>query len=156
MINRKGWFGGTRRNLTWWRASKCQSSSTGCEIEVFSGDVPSTTIPEGVKIFDYHYSGPLPSSATNPCISREIRDKLEVQKLCLGDRYFVLLRFDNSKLNIGDIATGKVKATIDNLYPAIGGLQGQPEDWKISILQVEKPNIQSAGKGVDISIWKLV
>ncbi|MBA7608143.1 hypothetical protein ES703_15318 [subsurface metagenome] len=155
LINRKGWFSGRRPNLTWWRASKCQSSSTGCQIEVSSNDAASIGMPHGVKMFDAHYSGPLPVSARDPCMSKQIRDKVGKQKTHSEGRYFIFLRFDNTKLNIGDIATGKVKTTIDSLYPVIGGVRGQPEDWRVNILQVEKRSVGSSSAGVHISIWKL-
>jgi len=155
LINRKGWFGGRRPNLTWWRASKHQCSATGCQIQVFSNEISPIGIPKGVKVYEGHYWGPLPSNARDPCISQQIQGKLMGQKQCLADRYSVLVRFWNTKLNIGDIATGKVKTTIDSLYPAIGGDLGQPEDWKIDILQVEKCSADSLGSGVRISIWRL-
>ncbi len=41
-------------------------------------------------------------------------------------------------MNLGDIATGKVKSIIDCLYPVIGGNMGSPEDWRIDILEVTK------------------
>lgn len=155
LINRKRWFSGRRPNLTWWQASKRQSSLTGCQIEVSLSNAPFIEMPQGVKIYDDYYSGPLPVSATDPRMSVQIQGKLRKQKTCSEDRYFVSLKFDNAKLNIGDIATGKVKTTIDSLYPAIGGVRGQPEDWRVSILQVEKRSATSAGAGVHILIWKL-
>ena len=117
--NKKGWFSGRRPNLTWWRASKSQSSSTGCQIEVSLNDAASIGMPHGVLVFDAHYSGPLPVSAKDPCMSEQIWDKVGKQKTLSEGRYFIFLRFDNPKLNIGDIATGKVKTTIDSLYPVL-------------------------------------
>jgi len=89
-------------------------------------------------------------------MSRQIGDRLGFRKTHSEGQYLILLRFDNSKINIGDIATGKVKTTIDNLYPVIGGVCGQPEDWRVNILlQVEKCSTGSGGAGVHISIWML-
>lgn len=155
LINRKGGFSGRRPNLIWWQASKSQHSPTGCQIKVSLNDTTSIEMPYGVLVFDAHYSGPLPMSARDRCMSEQIRDKVGKQKTLSEGRYFVFLRFDNPKLNIGDIATGKVKTTIDSLYPVIGGVSGQPEDWRIEVLHVEKRSAGPTGAGVNISIWKL-
>lgn len=66
--------------------------------------------------------------------------------------YFVRLVFDDANLNIGDISTGVAKSTIDCLYPVIGGTVGSPEDWRISVLQVEKRRNYDERKGVQITI----
>ena len=154
LINRKGWFSGRRPNLTWWRASNGQSHHPGCQIVVSQNDAASTGMPQGTPMFDAYYSGPLPVSARDPIMSEQIREKAGKQKTRSESRYFVFLRFDNPKLNIGDIATGKVKTMIDSLYPVIGGVRGQPEDWGVDILHVEKRRADLSG-GIHISIWKL-
>jgi len=156
LINRKGWFRGKRPNLSWWRASKFLSSSTGCQIQVLLNNVPIIEVPrDAMFLHDDYYRGPLPVSATDPCMSMQVERKLSKHKTYSEGQYFVSLRFDNANLNIGDIATGKVKTTIDSLYPAIGGVRGRPDDWRISILQVEKCSPPSSSEGVHISIWKL-
>jgi hypothetical protein len=155
LINRKGWFGGKRPNLTWWQASKSRSSSPGCQIEVSPNNTASIGRPKGVLVFEDHYSGPLPLSARDPCISSQIQDSIGNQEASSEGRYFIFLRFDNSKLNIGDIAAGKVKTTIDSLYPIVGGVIGQPEDWRVNIIRVEKQAANSTNEGVHISIWRL-
>ncbi len=35
--------------------------------------------------------------------------------------------------NIGDIATGRVKAVVDRPYPLLGGAAGGPDDWRIAV-----------------------
>lgn len=68
--------------------------------------------------------------------------------------FYVRLRFDSERLNIGEIVTGAVKSTIDCLYPIIGGENGRPEDWRITILQIEKSKAASDGRGAHITARK--
>jgi len=92
LINRKGWFSGSRPNLTWWRASKSQSSSTGCQIEVSLNNAASIGMPHGVPVFDAHYSEPLPVSARDPCMSEQIRDKVGEAENTFRRPIFCLLK----------------------------------------------------------------
>ncbi|MBZ0268569.1 hypothetical protein K8I85_10475, partial [bacterium] len=56
-------------------------------------------------------------------------------------------------INIGDIATGRVKAVIDCLYPWLGGNCGAPEDHRISALHVEQEAAGVPAGSVAISLW---
>jgi len=154
LINRKGWFGGRRPNLYWWRATKSETTPIGCRIQLFSTSPPSIQIPQNL-VFDGYFPGPLPRNARNSHMSAWVRDTMDKRQTRLRALYLVRLRFDNTRLNIGDISTGVVKSTIDCLYPVLGGNPRSPEDWRISVLQVEKCNNNNSGEGVNISIWKL-
>jgi len=152
LINRKGWFGGKRLNLYWWRASKCRNVLTGCRIRLFSS--PSRVESRRNMVLDQYFPGPLPRSATESEMPEWIRKVFGERKTYSNASYFVHLKFDDGKLNIGDIATGTVKSTIDCLYPLLGGSAKSPEDWRIAILQVEKGQ-RIDGKGVHIAIQYL-
>ncbi len=67
----------------------------------------------------------------------------------------LLLRFSNDKINLGNIATGKIKTTVDGLYPLLGGAPGQPEDWRIRTLAVEKGSRGLPPDSVKITAWKI-
>lgn len=53
------------------------------------------------------------------------------------ERYAPALRFGGAP-TIGDIATGRVKAVVDCLYPLRGGVAGKPDDWRITAFRVEQ------------------
>ncbi len=69
-----------------------------------------------------------------------------------ASRYAVGLRFGGSAVNIGDIATGRVKSVIDCLYPILGGVVGAPEDWRITSLYVEKKSANVPDGAVSVTI----
>lgn len=69
-------------------------------------------------------------------------------------QFAVLLRFGDPQINLGDIATGRVKALIDGMFPLLGGEIGKPEDWRIKSLAVEKGTLDLTPNSVSITIWK--
>lgn len=156
LVGEKKYFGGRRPNIRWWYAKRLQTKPSGVDIELsteypYRGTLRASIPPQkgsdlairvakitstGYKvIFDSVYSGLLPQSATSP----EIPLWLKGMNLnTLGqDRAFLYLCF-SQEINIADISTGKVKHVIDCLYPILGGQPGNPEDWKIDELFVEK------------------
>lgn len=148
LINRKGWFNGRRPNLYWYQATKVQNQESGCSLQIHLNQKPPTTVKD--PIFYGYYPGPLPRSARDPELPAWIRKKANQNHHQL--KFIIHLKFDNTKINIGDIATGVVKSTIDCLYPIIGGEAGAPRDDRISILQVEKSHSWSKRNGVHIII----
>ena len=133
LIGEKGYFSGKRTNLLWWYAKKNIGTPAGVEIEL-SGGSPLIRI-RGTEIFKGEYNGELPKSATSEAlsswlISQGFRERRH-------ERYGIHLIFPE-RINIGEIATGAVKATIDCLWPIIGGKPRAPEDWRIEELMVEK------------------
>lgn len=147
LVNNKKWFWGGRPNIRWWLASKNQSSDSGCRISLFSA-LHSTTIKN--VIFKGYYEGILPTRGSDPDIPKWLEKVSSNPVSVNGLDLFVSLKFHQKDINIGEIATGPVKAIIDCLYPIIGGTVSRPEDWKIQKLFVEK-NVGS-GKGVEIII----
>jgi len=151
IVNRKGWFNGSRQNILWFKAKKTQSQKSGLLIKFHQEVVPNKIIEN--LIFNEYYSGPLPTSATSPELPAWINSKYKKREDI--ENIILHLKFDDPRLNLGDIATGKVKATIDCLYPIIGGYQGAPEDHKISEFQIEKSQRRSNRRGVHIKIARI-
>jgi hypothetical protein len=55
-------------------------------------------------------------------------------------------------VNLGDIATGKVKTTIDGLWPLLGGVAGAPADTRISSLLLHRDDPKAPAAGVTIEV----
>ncbi|MCH7698808.1 MAG: hypothetical protein IH865_07715 [Chloroflexi bacterium] len=152
VINQLGWFGGRRPNLTWFRARRSVKTPSGCTVRLQQGDAPLFS-PDGHRlVFRDVYTGPLPKSATAselPAWLAELPSVPSATSLNVGIR----LSFAGTGVNLGDIATGVVKSTIDCLYPLLGGTAGAPDDWKVGTLQCEKGARDAPAEGVLIEVW---
>lgn len=135
LVNEKGYFGGKRANIIWWYARKTINAFEGVEIELSKNSPPSI---KGKLLIDDIYSGEMPRSAKSKEIPEWLASK-GIKPATQGDKFSLHLSFPE-RINIGDIATGVVKSTIDCLYPLIGGTAGSPEDWRIDEMLVEKGN----------------
>ncbi len=136
LINKKGWFKGKRPNIQWFRASKIKALTSGCDFKISDSTEPVISVNCKNQIYNKVYSGNLPKSATdNEFISWVKEDSTPVKN---NSSFYLKIEFSSSSVNLGDIATGKVKSIIDCLYPVIGGNMGSPEDWRIDILEVTK------------------
>ncbi len=153
-INRLGWFEGRRPNLKWWCAYKKAGHPSGLELLIEPNSAPEMIEEFGNPFFDETYAGLLPSKASSPNIPSWLNTLEKIEPLQDNEKLVVRLQFGGQKVNIGDIATGKVKSTIDRLYPVIGGRVSSPEDWRIDILQVEKNSPDINEDSVRICIWK--
>jgi hypothetical protein len=58
------------------------------------------------------------------------------------------------KKNLGNISSGPIKIIIDCIYPIIGRISQDPDDWKIDLIQVEKDPSNRNPDSVKISFWK--
>ena len=154
LINSLGWFGGRRPNLIWWHAIKVCGQPSGLHLSMEPTTPPEMMGEYESPFFDETYEGVLPSKATDPQIPSWLDSLKKFGSPKNNDRFIIRLQFGGTKVNIGDIATGKVKALIDCLYPVIGGCKGKPEDWRVDILQVEKGVINLKNDSVRISMWK--
>ena len=154
LINKLGWFGGRRPNLKWWHSIKVCSKPSGLHLSMELTTPPEMTDEYGSPFFDETYEGVFPSKATDPQILSWLNSLKKFKSQKNDDRFIIRLQFEGAKVNIGDIATGKVKAIIDCLYPVIGGCKGKPEDWRVDVLQVEKGVTKLKNNSVQISIWK--
>jgi len=154
LINKLGWFGSRRPNLKWWHAIKACDQPSGLYLSV-EPTMPLEMMGEyGSPFFDETFEGVLPSKATDPQIPSWLDSLKKFESQKNNDRFVIRLQFGGTKVNIGDIATGKVKTLIDCLYPVIGGSKGKPEDWRVDVLQVEKGVTNLKNNSVRISIWK--
>lgn len=136
LINNKGWFNGKRPNIQWFRASKIKDNKSGCNFRLTSSKEAEKNIEFKNTIFDKVYSGNLPKSATDEEFISWIKQNSTGVKQ--SPSFYLNIEFADQKINLGDIATGRIKSIIDCLYPVIGGNKGAPTDWKIDILDVKK------------------
>ena len=65
----------------------------------------------------------------------------------------VVLRFGAPRINLGETATGPIKAVIDALWPLLGGSAGSGEDWRIWALGLERgaPEVRADGVAVTVA-----
>ena len=70
-----------------------------------------------------------------------------------GDALACELLFGSRTINLGDIATGRVKNVIDCLYPALGGTAGAPDDHRIRALEVRRNCSEAPLDGVIVRLW---
>ena len=145
-----GWFGGRRPNIKYWSACKSVGEKTGVYIKV--SDFEFNMDSKLTVVFDSVYSGVLPKKATD----RNFIDWVEQQvasDIQRRERYSMKIELGGLAVNIGEIATGKVKPIIDCMVPVIGGKCGAPEDWRIDRLTVVKGAKNLDNGQVRIMIW---
>ncbi|GBE18992.1 hypothetical protein BMS3Abin16_01604 [archaeon BMS3Abin16] len=153
IINKLGWIGGRRPNLKWWNAEKIEGKESGLELLMESTTNHEMTSELGNPFFDDVFNGKLPHSATDPEIPTWLDSLNRIKSPRNVNNFVVRLQFGDDKINIGDIATGRVKSVIDCLYPLIGGMRGKPKDWRINILQVEKNVPELNRNSVRVRLW---
>ncbi len=152
MINQLGWLGGRRPNLMWFRARRLLKAPAGCAARLEQGDAPEFQ-PDGYRLaFRDVYVAPLPKSGTAPELPAWLTELPGVPS-ATNESVSIKLSFAGTKMNLGDIATGTVKSTIDCLYPLLGGTAGAPDDWKVNALQCEKGAAGAPAEGVLIEVW---
>lgn len=155
LVNKIGWFGKKRSNIKRWRASKSSGSPSGMELYLEENvtDAPFDKI--GFLAFANVFKGELPSSATDSQIPKWLEPIENKPSFAEDEKMAIRLQFGDPEVNIGNITTGKVKSTIDCLYPLIGGKKGSPEDWRIDFLEVEKDVRDLDEDSVRIELWKI-
>ncbi len=154
LINQLQWFNGKRGNIHWYCASKMHSPDSGLKLTLFTE--PSIEINLGevklAPVFKQVYTGKLPKSAADPLFTRWVERHL-AGHLSLAN-VAVLLRFGDARINLGDIATGRIKPILDGLYPLLGGTARAPEDWRIRALAVEKGTRDLSPDSVSVTVWE--
>lgn len=153
LINKKGWFKGKRPNIQWFIASKIKALKSGCNFKIFDSIELPISVNYKNLIYNKVYSGNLPKSATDIEFISWIKENYTPVKN--NSSFYLKIEFSSSNVNLGDIATGKVKSIIDCLYPIIGGNMGSPEDWRIDILEVKKGVETISEKSIRVSIAEL-
>jgi len=154
LVNRLGWFGGKRANIRWWRASKRHEGKTGCRVRLWSGAVPKLGWGPNRLVVNAVFKGPLPLNAQNERMLSWSRSLQPNQRPFASWRYCLLLWFGDPSLNLGEIATGSVKSTIDCLVPLLRGEFGVPDDRWVTALQVEKGVAGVPKTGVEVLLWR--
>jgi hypothetical protein len=149
VINRLGWFGGSRPSLAWFLALKRPSAAPGMTISVMSGPAPDATAVLGIRAFEATRPGPLPRSARDEGFIAWVREQ---RAAIVPGPVAVILGFGSSRVNIGDIATGPVKCVIDCLQPILGGRPGNPDDHRVVLLIVAKGVADVAQGSVRITV----
>ena len=152
VINQLGWLGGRRPNLLWFRSRRSLRTPSGCTVRLEQGSAPEFK-PDGYRlVFKDVYTGPLPKSGTAPELPAWLAELPGVRSGT--DRgVSIRLSFAGTNVNLGDIATGAVKSTIDCLYPLLGGTASAPDDWKVNVLQCEKGAANAPAEGLLIEVW---
>lgn len=131
VVGRLGWFGGKRPAIVGLWARKRVGPRVGCEIAVFPtwtdvgiGDVP--------VLLDATWAGEPPRSGRDLVFAQWVGRELRALP-SPGSRVAVRLAFAG-RMNVAAISDGRVKNTIDCLWPVLGGTPGAPDDGRVSIL----------------------
>jgi len=143
-----------RPMLRWWQAEKCFGAVPGLQITFLDAAPDSQPTRSGPILFEGRYAGQLPASALDAEVPAWLGETWKRPALSSRERLGVELCFADSRVNIGDVSTGRVKSLVDCLFPVVGGSAGAPHDWKIDRLTVSKAAM-SIGAGVEISIFRL-
>jgi len=154
VINELGWCGGRRPNLAWWRATKRVRQPHGLKLLLVAAGPPDIGAELGDAAFAETFKGDLPTGAKDPQIPSWLESLGRRERIADAEAFAVRLQFGGIKPNIGDIATGSVKAVIDCLHPLFGGDAGAGEDWRIETLQVEKGVTGVEEGALRIGVWK--
>jgi hypothetical protein len=143
LINRLGWFGGSRPALGWFLATKRPGAEPGVAISLQAGRASAPAALVSHPVLSATWPGPLPRSARDVDFVSWVRE----QDATLGPGPMaVALEFGSPRVNIGDIATGTVKSSIDCLQPILGGPFGDPDDHRVEALLVSK-GVQGVPEG---------
>ena len=151
-INQLGWLGGRRPNILWFRARRLLKAPSGCSVHLEQSTAPEFGQVGHRLMFRDVYTGPLPKSGTAPELPAWLAELPGVPS-ATSNGVSIRLSFAGTKVNLGNIATGVVKSTIDCLYPLLGGAAGAPDDWKVNSLQCEKGAADEPAEGVLIEVW---
>jgi hypothetical protein len=142
LVNQLGWFGARRSNIQAFRARKALTTPTGCRVVVRSGQWADSWL-SGDVLFNLETDIPLPRSARDAAFAEWVAGGT-MRPARLSTRLTVSLSFANP-INLGDIATGRLKNVIDCLYPVIGGRPGAPSDDRIAALEVSRHHSDARG-----------
>jgi hypothetical protein len=135
LANQLGWFGGRRSNIRAFRARKTLAEPTGCRVRISIERWRDSWV-EGLSLLDAVSVGPLPRGARDDAFAMWV-EKAMVRAADPDADLAVELRF-SGPVNLGDIATGRLKNVIDCLYPVLGGRPGAPNDARIALLEATR------------------
>jgi hypothetical protein len=135
LANRLGWFGGRRPNVRAFRARKALVEPTGCRIRITESRWAETSL-EGDVLLDGVYVDEMPRSARDETLAAWVSRTMSRPARSAGG-LTIVLGFAGP-VNLGDIATGRLKNVMDCLYPLIGGRQGAPNDSRITSIEATR------------------
>ena len=152
LVRHAKWFSGAKPNIQWWYASKEVAAEHGCEITISTESAPAMR-PDAPD-WSQTYAGPFPVSAKSPEVALWARHFRSSQRIeWVPESCSLSIGFGSSTVNLGDISSGVVKSFIDCLYPWIGGDPGDPEDYRISKLLVQKSTSDVPPDSVQVALW---
>ena len=142
LVGRLGWFCGKRPAIQGLWARKRVGPRTGCEISVFAGwqQVALGNVP---VLLDATWTDELPRSGRDLVFAQWVGRELQGLP-SPGSRIAVRLAF-GGRMNVAEIATGRVKNVIDCLWPVLGGVPGAPADDRVAILAATQQDTTVAG-----------
>ena len=135
VVNRLGWFSGSRPKVQGFRARKRVATPTGCRVRITEEPFASMSMV-GDTLLDGAMAGPLPTSARDAAFIRWVLATM-VRPASAGTSVGVDVRFAGP-INLGDIATGRLKNIIDCLQPVLGGRVGAPDDSRVTVLEATR------------------
>lgn len=135
LANRLGWFGGSRPNVRAFRARKTLAEPTGCRIRITEARWADAWLA-GHFLLDGTYADQLPRSARDASFAAWVARTMSRPARPSGG-IAVELGFAGA-VNLGDIATGRLKNVIDCLYPVIGGRPGAPNNARITAIEATR------------------
>jgi len=148
VANEKGWFRGSRSNLEWWVASK-HPGQEGCRIRASTGSFPELEHRDTVFEGDYH--GTIPKRAVGEQMLEWVKSRYPSSPV--DSRVAVEIGFYGVSVNIGEVATGPVKSCVDCLQPVLGGVEGNPDDWRVDRLLVHREKSVKGRPFVRVAVW---
>jgi hypothetical protein len=142
LVNRLGWFGGRRPNVMAFRARKVVGQDTGCRVRITKARWSDAWI-DGTQLLNASTSIALPRSARDEDFTGWVAERM-TGPARPADAVGVEVRFAGP-VNLGDIATGRLKNVIDCLHPVIGGTGRAPLDDRIRTLEVWRSDPEVSG-----------
>ncbi len=151
LVRRAGWFGGSRRRICWWSATKEVGTPHGCILSISRDLAPP--LPTAEPTYSELYIGILPTRATDPEVLAWASDVVRRKPHPSPSTCILYLGFGSTDVNIADISTGRIKSFMDCLCPFFGGRPGAPEDHRVSHLIVQKGIPDLERNGVRVIFW---
>ncbi len=152
-VNGLGWFSRRRPNIELIAATKCHGPAPGCQITLVDSLPSEMQWGKDRDFFHDVFPGPLPISATDSPLADWVAG--HGGGMIAGGPVGVHLGFGDAALNLGDIATGRVKSVLDGLWPLLGGNAQAPDDGRIGSLVLEKKAKEVPAGGVLIRVAPL-
>jgi hypothetical protein len=149
------WFGGRRTNLLWMASTKAYGERSGCTITT------GPSVPDAVRtrfarvLLDDTYDGPQPRTVVNDPAHEAFSDWAVARAQWIEPHADVSVWFRfGGRRNLGDIATGPIKAMLDGLARVLGEHRWRDVDDRVVCLVTEKmvPEVAANCVGVTVAV----